>query len=147
MTVPSQDLNTTISHQEFNRSVAWDLILEGGDETLKANTAARKNHGPRSTYVATCSDLPHDRLVGQYLPSKGPRRRCWLCNFKVQRSDLRQGTQALAQQLGKDIRAVEPEVRTVNRCETCNKNLCFSEARNCWAEFHRLPPSASDSDE
>jgi hypothetical protein len=143
----SQDLNNTIAHQEFNRSVAWDLILAGGDETLKANAAARKNHGPRSTYVANCPDLPPDRLIDQHLPSKGPRRRCGLCNFKVWQSRVRQDSQALAQQLGKDIRAVEPEVRTVNRCETCNKNLFFSDVRNCWAEFHRPPASASDSDE
>jgi NAD-dependent SIR2 family protein deacetylase len=132
-------MHSTLSHQDFNRSVAWDLILEGGDAALKSRATARNNSGPRSTYTTNITDLPPERLVGQHLLSKGARCRCWPCSFKVRQSNLRQDTQALANALGKEIHTAEPEVRTVNRCDTCDKNLCFSVVRNCWVEFHRVP--------
>jgi hypothetical protein len=89
-------------------------------------------YGPRQEYILENSTLrlPEDRLIGQHLPEKGRRRGCWLCRLKWKRAN-----RASLCAGGEELK--NPDVRTVNRCETCDKNLCYDSQRNCWAEFHR----------
>jgi hypothetical protein len=127
--LPSAGPASTGSKRKASEATTKD---SGSGSKKQARKSHPQSHGPRQEYILENSTLrlPEDRLVGQHLPEKGRRRGCWLCRLKWKRAN-----RASLCAGGEELK--NPDVRTVNRCETCDKNLCYDSQRNCWAEFHR----------
>ena len=117
----------TLDHKDFRLQAAWALILQGWCEMGKSTAHKTPTPVSKKPKYSPSTTLPPIRhLPGPHLPvHSGSRSDCFLCKWHRKKKGQRNESEG-------------DNPRSRWKCHQCGLNLCLTDKRNCFYDFHLI---------